>query len=618
MKKARGVGRFFVVAVAVAAAAVVFMAQPAVAQNGERILEFRSAITLQQDGSARVVEEIIYDFGANERRGIFRTIPTVYFTEHENEAYELSLTVNNVSREDQPNETTRVTKGARETEIRIGHPDVTISGEKTYSIDYTLSPVVLSAEGEDIFRFDVTGNNWSVPIEFVSVTLTAPLAAETTYCYLGRFGEQGSAGTERPPCIIEAGEGDATLYYYEAPRTLSAGEGFTIEASFPAGSFTQYVQAVPVDTLQSGTFSSQKRLFAVVLLATLFLGGPFVILLWLWGRARYYYRRRKEVVVAQYEPPDDLRPAEVGLLQDNVSNTVELTATLIDVAIRGYMKIEEIQAPKWYRRGKYKLVKLKPLDDLEDFEQTLLQAVFGRKDEVVLNDVEKLAVREAIKEATEELTKRLVRRNLYHPKKKPFTKRLIDWLTPVRGAGRRLDRKLSQSIVAIFVWVLVIRLLAYFMPEPVLAFFGFLIFLWLLSSLIRSNSLYNRMTDEGYDHWARLEGFREFLKVTQQERLKFHNAPKKSPKQFMQYLPYAVALGVEKEWAKQFAGMDMAQQAAWYSGSAAGFSSPSDFVSSLSRGFASSTNSSFASSSSTSSGGSFSGGGFGGGGGGSW
>jgi uncharacterized membrane protein len=125
----------------------------------------------------------------------------------------------------------------------------------------------------------------------------------------------------------------------------------------------------------------------------------------------------------------------------------------------------------------------------------------------------------------------------------------------------------------------------------------------------------DRRTGLGYEALNHLEGFKLFLSVTDKERFAFHNAPEKSPELFMKYLPYAVAFGVEKEWAKVFASLTIPNPN-WYEGSG-GISAFS--ATALTSDLASfSTSFSASSGTSGSSGGGSSGGGGGGGGGGSW
>jgi uncharacterized membrane protein len=117
-------------------------------------------------------------------------------------------------------------------------------------------------------------------------------------------------------------------------------------------------------------------------------------------------------------------------------------------------------------------------------------------------------------------------------------------------------------------------------------------------------------------------GLKEYLQVAEKDRIKFHNAPEKNPEHFEKLLPYAMVLGVEKEWAEQFKDIYL-QNPSWYNDpSGANFNSLI-LVNSLSS-FSTSANSTLASMPSSASGGGSgfsgggSGGGFGGGGGGSW
>ena len=110
------------------------------------------------------------------------------------------------------------------------------------------------------------------------------------------------------------------------------------------------------------------------------------------------------------------------------------------------------------------------------------------------------------------------------------------------------------------------------------------------------------------------KGFKDFLSTTEKERYKFHNAPARNTQQFMEYLPYAIAFGVEKEWAEVFKDIPL-DQPSWYSSQNNSTFNAVAFTHNLS---AFSTSVSSSSGSSGSSGAGSAGGGGGGGGGGSW
>ena len=126
----------------------------------------------------------------------------------------------------------------------------------------------------------------------------------------------------------------------------------------------------------------------------------------------------------------------------------------------------------------------------------------------------------------------------------------------------------------------------------------------------------------GVEQKRYLLGLREYINIAEKDRIKFHNAPQKSPKHFEALLPFAMVFGLEREWGKQFEGI-YTTQPGWYSDSGmAGFnsylfaSSLHDFNSVAATSLSSAPSSASGGGSGFSGGGA--GGGFGGGGGGSW
>jgi uncharacterized membrane protein len=129
-------------------------------------------------------------------------------------------------------------------------------------------------------------------------------------------------------------------------------------------------------------------------------------------------------------------------------------------------------------------------------------------------------------------------------------------------------------------------------------------------------------TAEGRKVLDHIAGFKQYLSITEGERLDRMTMPRDTPAIFEKYLPYAIALGVENHWAKRFEGILAAASAqgqqgfAWYSGSSSPWSAPTSFVDSVGSSLSSAVGS--ASTAPGSSGGGSSGGGGGGGGGGGW
>ncbi len=134
-------------------------------------------------------------------------------------------------------------------------------------------------------------------------------------------------------------------------------------------------------------------------------------------------------------------------------------------------------------------------------------------------------------------------------------------------------------------------------------------------------------TREGRAVLDRIAGFRHYLSVAEEDRLEALHPPEKTPELFERYLPYAIALDVENEWASHFtsvlasaAASGQTQSLSWYSGSSDPWSNPGDFADSVGESLTSTISSASTApgSSGGSGGGGSSGGGGGGGGGGGW
>ena len=150
----------------------------------EKIKSFDVEINLNKDASFWVREKIIYDFGSNYRHGIFRVIPTK------------GIRISKVQVFDEQNKPYKFqTKENRQLlEIKIGDPDKLITGVHVYNIEYKVEKGILFFEDHDELYWNVTGNQWKVPIEKASVVINLPkeIAAENlqTDCFTGIYGSK--------------------------------------------------------------------------------------------------------------------------------------------------------------------------------------------------------------------------------------------------------------------------------------------------------------------------------------------------------------------------------------------------------------------------------------------
>lgn len=546
-----------------------------VVASAESIRSFQSDITIDKDGSFGVVETIEYDFEEEERHGIFRFIPTrhavgsdEWFKDRYVEIEILSVTVDG---ESIPYE---LSKDLGKLEVKIGDPDVEISGLHTYQISYEVSGALYYDEGEVDLYWNVTGHDWEVPIE-TAVARVHDLEGVTlteTSCYFGAQGENNE-------CSVE---GDAPVVMGDV--RLSPGEGLTIAKALDG-------EVVATVILERWS------------LWPLWLVGAF---LWLIGLGWFLFRYMLEhktgaPIIAQYEPYRDLKPMYTGVLFDGRVDPRDITADIVSLAERGFFKIRHIGKKKFFfiESDDYEVVLNRPYQDLEtEFDRTIFKLLFADSaavgDQVILSELAK------------NMTKSSENQKLLAALGKAAEADLIK-----DGFFEHNWRKPIKIIIGFFFMVAVFMMITVLLgadlvvPIVVAAVASIVTVIALLLS-------YRRRTTKGYEALDHLKGFKEFLSVTDKERFKFHNAPEKNPEQFMAYLPYAIAFGVEKEWAEVFKDISIPQPD-WYSGQGAPFNA---VILSQSLGtFSSSVSSATAS---ASSGGGSAGGGAGGGGGGSW
>lgn len=512
------------------------MAVPAYA-SAEQINSFDSLATLSKSNVLTVKETIVYDFGSESRHGIYRTIPTDYPTSN-NKHYYVNVALQSVTGEDGISIKADESSNSGSEVFKIGDPNRTLTGVHTYVVTYTISPIITAGDKGQLLNFNVTGNDWQVPILKASSTLVLPegVTALGSACYTG------PAGSAAQDCKLD-GTTAATNGY------LPAGDGLTVLYDLPAGTVSALL--TPSDVrIPTGVY-----IFLAALVVSL-----LTLVIWLWivlvRKFREKRRKDRQTVIAQYEAPKGQSPGDIGYLIDDKGDMVEITATLIDLAVRGYIKIEQTRPKSFLKSARYKLTKLKPSDGLARYESTLFNALFTEGEEVELQELDRTAMAAATASVHKELKRRLTTLGYYSDSKK--LKGV--WEKAVQGG---------------------------------------------------------RLTDEGAKAWAQVAGLKLYLSVAEKDRLKFTDAPERTPERFNKLLPYAIALGVEKEWAKQFEGIDVEQSTTWYTGNYASGFLVGSMVDDLGGGFSSAVASSFVVASSSSSGGS-SGGGFGGGGGGSW
>ncbi|PIZ85218.1 hypothetical protein COX95_04835, partial [bacterium CG_4_10_14_0_2_um_filter_33_32] len=318
----------------------------------------------------------------------------------------------------------------------------------------------------------------------------------------------------------------------------------------------------------------------------------FIILFYVWFTRGRDPEGRK-TIVPQYDPPDNLTPAEIGAIWDETVDNKDISANIVNLAVRGYIKIKKTEKGIILKSDDYMLQRLKRDQEknLEGFDQKLINSLFFADDTVILSKLKDKFSKEL--EAVKDSLYKDITAKGYFPKN-----------------SDKLRKKYTGIGIFIFAAPLFIIELIGITAILAIMLSGFMIFVF--SFIIPSKTKKGVLTKEY------IMGFKEYLSMVEKDRIKFFNAPEKNPETFEKFLSYAMVLGVEKEWAEQFKEI-YNQNPSWYEDSSGVAFNPVLFTANV-NSFSSYTGNTLSStpSSSGSGGGGFSGGGFGGGGGGSW
>ncbi|HTM68167.1 MAG TPA: DUF2207 domain-containing protein, partial [Candidatus Binatia bacterium] len=324
--------------------------------SGEEVSAFAADIAVHMDASIRVTERIDYFF-PSPRHGIYRDIPTRYKLD-DGRLVDVPITVLGVTdANDEPIRYETIDNSAT-LRVKIGDPSRTITGRQTYVITYEAIGALRYFDDHDELYWNVTGNAWTVPVVRASAAVTLPDEVPAdgikVRCYTGPEGSTASdcvAGVQGNTATIAA-NGPLTVAVIWPPHIVAKVEAKSPGLLESAGAWSPLVLPVAVIAV--------------------------LVLLW-WTRGRD--PEGKGTLVVQYDPPDDLRPAEVGVILDEDAGLKDVSAIIVDLAVRGYLKIREIEKQGLILKSQdYEFERLKEFNGdatLKPFETHLLTALFG-------------------------------------------------------------------------------------------------------------------------------------------------------------------------------------------------------------------------------------------------
>jgi len=334
-----------------------------------RINNFDAQIVLDEKGTLHIEEKLYVDF-YSPHHGIERWIPVSY-RRPTGENITIALEVISATQDGGSAQYT-TSRSGRNILVRIGDPNRTITGKHTYTIAYTVDRALLFRDDYIQLYWNVTGNEWAVPIDAASATVTLPQTVTTadvmTISYVGYYG--------RDTLGREATIDDQGRFVFTSSQ-LMPGQGLTIDMAIPR---EQMVIAAPTTWQRILWFLNANKYAALPILTLI---GMFLV--WL----KVGKDPRKETIAPRFEPPRGMHPGEAGVLIDDRADLRDISAMVIGLAVKGYLTIREVDAEQEGIAEKikglfghtgpldYEFAKGRDADsDLSSAETTLLNAIF--------------------------------------------------------------------------------------------------------------------------------------------------------------------------------------------------------------------------------------------------
>jgi hypothetical protein len=497
------------------------------------IRHFDARVTVKANGTIEVLETIEAQFIGSDWHGLYRTIPVEYATP-EGTNYTLFLEPLSATDEDAHPLKWEQSRQGRYAKFKIYVPDADNS-TRTIVFRYRVLDALRFFEDHDELYWNVTGNEWDARIASASAEIELPSGVTGLHAiaYTGVFGSRAEdAQVSTKDNVVDIATSSPLGYH----------EGLTAVVGWDKG----FVHAPSVGQRIWLALRSNWPVFLPILV--------FFVMLWLWWtRGR---DPERDSITVQYQPPDNLTPAECGALVDNQAAIRDITATLVDLAVKGYLTIEQVQTSGALGLGHHNEyifhMKKQPGEwsGARPHEQQMLSGLFdgGSNPQVRLSDLQNRfyrylpSIRSGIFDA-------LVSDGYYLHRPDSVRQTyvgaglLIGFLI-VAGSGW-----LSETTgIASGTWVI-----TGIVAGAIICIFG-----WFMTA----------RTATGAKTFAKVLGFEDFLgRVEKDQIARFENAPDT----FEKFLPYAMALHVEKKWVQAFSGIAM-QPPSWFQGNyGAGF-----------------------------------------------
>jgi hypothetical protein len=527
---------------------ILFLSLSGALNAQERILLFKSDITVYRDASLRVRETITvnvpmpYQKNARDEKkgtavgmellsdmkqimrtikhGIVREFPTTY-RDYAGTTYRVDFKVQEVLHDGlpAPYEIRTVRNGKK---IYIGDKHIVIApGVHEYTIVYTTSRQLGFFADHDELYWNVTGNGWRLSIDKAEATVHLPAGIAASDMRVQAYtGLQDAQGTH-----YDATVKDGTAHFFTT-HSLRTNEGLTIVVGWPKG----YVSQPPLYTklywfLRDNSFLLTMLLWLLALCAWS---------LWCW--VRIGRKNESGTVIPLFYPPDGMSPSEVGFMQKKKFDDELFAPDIVNAAVHGLITIFCKQN---FLTSEYTLTCVKDVETMKSnttvspHEIRTLALLFAQGNTVCINTTNGSVISSALTSL-----KKYCQNYWGHYIDTCMQEKQIGFIISFLGVCAFIKGFLSHLDAPTESWM------TEFAPFMCTFLLG-----WYYISFI----LLKAYTPEGRKLQDAIDGFKLYLSTAEVERLKIIGTPPtKTSALYEKYLPYAMALGVEEAWTHQF------------------------------------------------------------------
>lgn len=520
------------VALLLALATTWVVALPAAADDSAPITKYHIDVNLTEDGVAQVTVDMVMDFSVVSGRGPYFVFPrTQEDGANPDENYVFSYSHFTIS-----SPTGARTEMQRETRgdllsLRVGNENIVNYGPEQYILSYDVTGFIVSEHpesGMDEFNWDAIGPGWESSFQDVQVTVTGPAGIEQAACFHG-------PGTTTP---CESSVNGSTATYSVA--SLDPRERMQVVAGFPALTFGGVEQEKARRVTVSNAFELTPATGGVAGIGALAAIGAVAAIRRRHARDEVYlgltpglmpapgekasvgHKSGKFPVTVQFHPPKGATPGEIGTLMDTTADNIDVSATIVDLAVRNYIRIRS--------EGKDDFV-LESLGrstaDLEPYEKRLLSDLFQGSATRSSRQLRKAKFAQVLPNARTGLYNAVVGKHWF--KSNPAMAMLAPIMFGLLLLGGAV---IATFFLAQFGWALAA------IPLLVLGL-----------GLILISGKFRKRTAQGSAYLAQAKGFELYLRTAEADTLQFEEGEDI----FSKYLPYAMVFGVADRWSKLFA-----------------------------------------------------------------